>query len=191
MRVGEQLIWVGAPESGWRLRPADWYLIPFGIFWVGFVIFWETAALAGAVASRDAFGWFFPLFGIPFLVMGWFLTIGRFSVRAAQRRRTIYALTDRRVMAVELGHVDSVRSVFLQALPGVGDRVGRDGVGTLSFEPMPAMWAMYAGSGLEWMMGGAAALPLQFMDIKDASRVAGLIEEQRQAAAEQPSKAET
>ena len=65
----------------------------------------------------------------------------------------------------------------------MGERVGRDGVGTLSFEPIPPMWAMYAGSGLEWMMGGLSALPLQFFDVKDASRVASLIEQQREAAA--------
>lgn len=55
-------------------------------------------------------------------------------------------------------------------------------MGTLSFEPIPPIWAMYAGSGLEWILGGLAALPLQFFDIKDASRVAALIAEQREAA---------
>jgi len=33
------------------------------------------------------------------------------------------------------------------------------------------------------MMGGLSALPLQFFDVKDASRVASLIEQQREAAA--------
>jgi len=182
LRGGEQLVWVGRPETGWRLRPADRFLIPFGIFWVAFVIFWQAAALVGALATGDGFAWFFPLFGIPFLLAGWYLTIGRFRVRDAQRRRMVYALTDRRVLAIERGSDDAVRSVFLQGLPGVGERIGRDGVGTLSFEPIPPMWVMYAGSGLEWMMGGLATLPLQFFDVKEASRVAALIEQQREAA---------
>lgn len=165
LRGGEELIWVGRPEPGWRLSPSDRFLIPFGIFWVAFVIVWEVAALIGALASGDGFAWFFPLFGIPFLVVGWYLTIGRFRLRAAQRRRLVYAVTDRRVLAIERGSVDAVRSVFLEGLPGVGMRAGRDGVGTLSFEPIPPMWAMYAGSGLEWLMGGLSALPLQFFDV--------------------------
>jgi hypothetical protein len=76
--------------------------------------------------------------------------------------------------------------VFLEGLPGVGERVGGDGVGTLSFEPIPLMWAMYAGSGLDWMIGGLSALPLQFFDIRDAPRVAALIEEQREHATRRP-----
>jgi hypothetical protein len=181
LRPGEELIWAGKPDAGWRLGPSDWFLIPFGIFWDVFILLFVASGLASVVASGEVFGLFFVLFGIPFVVVGWFLTIGRFRSRAAQRRRTTYALTDRRVLAVETGSVDSVRSVFLQGLPGVGERIGRDGVGTLSFEPVPLMWAMYAGSGLEWMMGGLSALPLQFFDIPDASRVAALIQEQREA----------
>ena len=182
LRGEEQLIWVGRPEPGWRLAPGDWFLIPFGIFWVVFVIAWEVGAVLAALASGEGFVWFFPLFGIPFFIVGWFLTIGRFRLRAAQRRRLVYALTDRRLVAIERGRVDSVRSVFLEGLPGIGERIGRDGVGTLAFEPVPPMWAMYAGSGMESLIGGLSALPLQFFDIPDAPRVAALIAEQRDQA---------
>lgn len=188
LRADEELIWVGRPESGWRLAPGDWFWIPFGVFWVVFVIVWEGAVLLSALAARDPVAWFFVLFGIPFLLFGWFLTVGRFRMRAALRRRLIYAVTDRRVLAIERGGVDgadAVRSVFLEGLPGVGVRTARTGVGTLSFEPVPPMWAWYAGSGMEWMIGGLSALPLQFLDIKDPSRVAALIEEQRLQATRQ------
>lgn len=180
LRRNEELVWLGKPETGWRFTPSDWYLIPFGILWAGFVVIWEAVAVGGALATGDPAVWLFPLFGIPFLIVGWFLTIGRFRLRSAQRRRLTYALTNRRVLGIERGSVESVRSVFLEGLSGIGQRIGADGVGTLSFEPIPPIWAMYAGSGLEWMIGGLSALPLQFFDVKDAANLVALIEQQRE-----------
>lgn len=182
LRPGEELIWFGRPAPGWRLAASDLFLIPFGVFWAAFVIVWEATAIAAVIGNRDPIAWLFPIFGIPFVIVGWFLTVGRFRVRAAQHERLVYALTDRRVVAIQTGKVDEIRSVYLDTLPGVATRIGRDGVGTFRFEPLAPMWAPYAGSGLEWIVGGVSAMPLQFFDVQEASKVEALIEQQREAA---------
>ncbi len=45
-------------------------------------------------------GIFMPLFGLPFVAIGFFMLGGRFVGDVLARRSTFYALTDRRVMIV-------------------------------------------------------------------------------------------
>ena len=74
----EKLLWYGRPAQGMKLRPQDAFLIPFSLLWGGFAIFWEIMALTGTIASgaaKESFGFvlIFPLFGIPFVLIGIYL----------------------------------------------------------------------------------------------------------------------
>src|SRR5262245_39436647 len=106
----ERLLWVGQPQPRRYLL----YAIPimlFGIPFAGFAVFWMLVAsgvLFGAApnvkgAPANGLGAFFacfPLFGLPFLLVGWGrLTSPIWMLRAA--RRTCYALTDRRAIIWE------------------------------------------------------------------------------------------
>ena len=90
---GEMLAWQGEPDGRlFVLRKHDIFMIPFSLLWGGFAIFWEyTAYTSGAP-------FFFLLFGIPFVLIGLFMIIGRFFVDAHIRRNTDYALTNERVI---------------------------------------------------------------------------------------------
>lgn len=91
---GEEEWWTGPPDPGVVFAPSDALMIPFSLIWGGFAIFWETTvALSGApVVMR--------LFGVPFVLVGRYLIAGRFPAKRVQRRRTTYALTDRRALVV-------------------------------------------------------------------------------------------
>lgn len=86
---GERILWQGRAEPG-----VDWPALidmrtPFGLFFAGFACFWMWMA-----ASMGAPGPF-PLFGLPFLLVGLHLAFGRVFWDALTRRSTHYTLTDR------------------------------------------------------------------------------------------------
>ena len=89
---GEKLLWTGRPKAGFVLRSADVFLIPFSLFWCGFALFWEF----GVIATGAPF--FFKIWGIPFVLVGLYMTIGRFFVDSIRRKNTRYGITDNRVI---------------------------------------------------------------------------------------------
>jgi hypothetical protein len=100
---GERLVWSGQPRSGIRFRGTDAILIPFSIVWCGFAIFWEVMASTTAVVGKGGLGpivMAFPLFGLPFVLIGLYLVFGRFIVDARLRGKTFYGVTSERIIIV-------------------------------------------------------------------------------------------
>src|SRR5690349_16574111 len=89
---GERLLWSGQPRQGVFLRGSDALLIPFTLLWAGFACFWEYMVV------RNPTPLLFRLWGIPFLMVGAYLVVGRFFLDAWTRRHTVYGLTSQRVI---------------------------------------------------------------------------------------------
>jgi len=139
---GERLLWTGAPRQGLLLRPSDAFMVPFSLLWGGFAIFWETSVLAmgGPV--------FFAIWGVPFVLVGLYMIVGRFFVDARVRAKTIYALTDRRAIVVSGLFSPTVRSVELASMPELSIAERANGTGTITFGS-PATGAAWFG-GMPW-----------------------------------------
>jgi hypothetical protein len=95
----ERLTWTGRPAQGLRLSPSDAYLIPFSLVWCGFVTFWNFGVWTQFPAETQA-GWLLKLWGVPFLLVGLYMMLGRFLVDAWARSRTVYGLTGQRAIVV-------------------------------------------------------------------------------------------
>ena len=134
LEPGERLLWSGRPAQGLRLQPADALLIPFSLVWGGFALFWEGGVLTSWWAA-DAAGrgvlTVFALFGLPFVGMGLYVTVGRFFMDARARARTRYGLTDRRVIIASGSSTTDVRSLALEGLHDVTLRERGDGSGSI------------------------------------------------------------
>jgi hypothetical protein len=124
----EQVVWSGRPRQGLVLRGSDVIQIPFSIFWCGFVAFWEH----GAIESGNVFMMFW---GIPFIVVGLYLIVGRFFLEAWQRAYTFYAVTGQRVLIVTSLFRREVKSIELATLAETSLSEARDGRGSIMFGP--------------------------------------------------------
>lgn len=174
---GERLLWQGTPAGG-LLSQADCFLVPFSIMWGGFAIFWESAGLAGHAPV------FFDLWGLPFVAMGLYFIAGRFWVKARSRQRTIYAVTDRRVIEIGWAFRKSVRSLALNHLPALELSTRAGGRGRIVFGSLGGFAGYYANTGMDWLGTAYGGRPLVFFDVPDARGVYETI--QRAAAAASP-----
>ncbi|MEM9139721.1 MAG: aspartate carbamoyltransferase catalytic subunit [Pseudomonadota bacterium] len=112
----EKLVWEGEPSAGIRVRGADILQSVFGLFFGGFAIFWVTMA-SGMSAGRsfqsggiDMFATVFPLFGVPFILVGAYMVFGQYLWKAYVRGRTRYALTNKRAIIAKSALGRSLKS---------------------------------------------------------------------------------
>lgn len=171
---GERLLWSGIPKQGIIFRTSDIVAIPFSLFWGGFAFFWEFQV----TEKRAPF--FFSLWGIPFVLVGIYIIVGRFFVDSYARSRTYYGLTNQRAIIVGGVVGRNVTSVTLRGLNEVSIQERSDRSGTVTFgsaNPAYAMW------GRSWP-GSAKKLPPAFDAIEDVRRVYSMVQEaQRHASA--------
>ncbi len=178
----EQLLWSGQPDPSVHFTLADLYLIPFSLMWCGFAIFWEYAVLAQVPRNPDnsAITPFFAVWGVPFVLVGLYLLVGRFGFKILQKRQTFYAVTDKRVLVLsDLGR-RSLKSASLATIPVVDKSLRDDGSGSITFGQTNLVSNMYGNTGLGLFMRGRYAQPLAFYDIKEAGSVYNLIVSRQQ-----------
>ncbi len=135
LNAGERVRWSDQPIPALYAR-RSLALALFGIPFTAFSVFWMAAAsgFKAPELSRGGFS-FFPLFGLPFLLVGASLLLSPLWMRLAARR-TAYVLTDRRaiVFSAKLLGATSVRSFEPSSLKDL-ERIQRtDGSGDLVFE---------------------------------------------------------
>jgi hypothetical protein len=124
---GERLLWAGQPRQGLRLQTSDFVMIPASLMWGGFAIAWEVMAFAIGAPI------FFKLWGIPFVLVGLYIMVGRFFFDARRRARTFYGLTDRSLLLITGGRRRMVRRFDLTQLGPISLQEHGDGSGVLSF----------------------------------------------------------
>jgi hypothetical protein len=156
LQPGERLLWSAQPPQGVRLRATDALMIPFSILWTAFVIFWEAAVVASGAPL------FFMLWGIPFVLVGLYLLLGRFWVEARQRARTYYGLTDNRIIIVSGIMRRSTRSLSARGLSDITLTKKKSGGGTIYFGPANPMYAWWGSAG--WPGMGRYAAPCLELD---------------------------
>lgn len=163
---GERQLWAGIPRQGVVLHATDAFMIPFSVLWTGFAVFWEVTAV------RDSGSLFMALWGVPFVLVGLYLVVGRFWLDARRRARTTYAVTSERVIINSGGLSPTTASLNLRTLSDLTLSERPDGSGTIRFGPVSPFAGMYEGT--TWP--GVPRVPA-FELIPDARRVFSLIRE--------------
>lgn len=121
----EEILWYGQPDRSVIFSGSDLFLVPFSILWGGFAIFWEfTAIKMGAP-------FFFRLFGIPFVIIGFYFIFGRFIYRGIKKKHTYYAVTNQRVLILTSLSNKNLQAEFINQIPCINKSVRSDGKGTI------------------------------------------------------------
>jgi len=138
----EELLWSGQPGKGVVLKAGDFMMIPFSLMWGGFAIFWEVMVI------RSSAPLFMQLWGIPFVLVGLYMIVGRFFVDAWQRERTVYGVTNERIIIISSFFNRKVKSLNLQTLPEITFDDKSDGSGTITFGAVDKLaWLNTTGFG--------------------------------------------
>jgi hypothetical protein len=118
---GENVLWAGVPNPKVVFHTEDKLLIPFSLLWVGFFVFWEAGVLGfwGNGTTSGGPSIFMAIWGVPFLLYGQYFVWGRFLTDAWLKRRTYYAVTDRRVLFVQEGRSRKFRFTYLESIPEI------------------------------------------------------------------------
>lgn len=142
LSTDEKLIWAGKPKTGILFRTSDTFLIPFSLLWAGFAVFWETS-----VITTDA-PFFFKLWGIPFVLMGLYITVGRFFIDAKKRANTVYGITSDRIIIKSGIFSREIKSLNIRTLSDITINQKSDDSGTITLGPTDFRNSMM--QGIEW-----------------------------------------
>ena len=104
----------------------------FAIPWTAFSVFWMAGASGFKIPQFNQGSDFFPLFGLPFFLIG----IGMLSSpwwAYRKQLKTVFLITDRRVITIHGGRTSTVRSYLPENLKDIFRREHKDGTGDVIF----------------------------------------------------------
>ncbi|MGE3270584.1 MAG: PH domain-containing protein [Chloroflexota bacterium] len=172
---GERILWTGQPDPNRLLSRTDLFLVPFSLVWGGFALYWEATVLGwlGDFSAPPVFA----VFGLPFVLFGLYLIVGRFFYLAWIKRRTYYAVTSQRALILRDAWGRSLDSFPLQAVASVSTTVRQDGSGTIVFGPTTPFDVVYGNTGLSFLRRGSYTPA--FFDVPEVRTVAQIIQDQQ------------
>lgn len=132
LQDGETIAWVGQPIASrfaWRTLP----IVLFGIPWTAFALFWTAGAAGFKIPEFKQGSDLFPLFGLPFILIGLGMLTAPYWM-ACKARRTAYVLTDRRAILLDGGFSTTIRSFGPERLRDLRRIQRSDASGDLVFE---------------------------------------------------------
>jgi len=174
---GESVLWAGQPNPRVIFHSDDWTMIPFSLLWGGFAIFWEATVLGFWGHPKHSPPVFFVLWGIPFVLVGQYLIWGRFLYDAWIKRRTYYAVTDRRVLVLQEGRKRETSFIYIDAIPTIEREGGQ--TGTLWFGQKSPVVAGRGQKTRGWSRFRVGDIPV-FADIDDMDSVYRLVVDLRE-----------
>ncbi|MBW1810228.1 MAG: hypothetical protein JRJ87_18670 [Deltaproteobacteria bacterium] len=176
----EKILWTGQPDPSVHFAPGDAFLLPAGIIFIGFGIVWVFVSL-GFFNEPGGAGRPNPLFAftaLPPLVIGFYLVLGRYLVKIRGKRRTYYAVTDQRAIALLAGSKKVIMAANIKTVPIVTKTIKKSGIGNLRFGNSYPGAMFFENVGMNTFSSNAGGV-VAFYDIKDAEEVFRLVSEVR------------
>jgi hypothetical protein len=178
---GENVLWTGRPDPSIVFHAQDTFMIPFSLLWGTFAVFWEAGVTGfwGQFAHPRGPSLFMILWGIPFVAIGQYMIWGRFILAAWKKKRTFYAVTNRRVLVVQDAWKHLTASAYIDTLPGITFQSRLGGFGTIRFGPSVDIFSRGRRGWKAWDTMAIEDVPV-FVDIPDADSVYRLVSDLRE-----------
>lgn len=122
----EEVLWRGQPPQGVRFLPSDAVVVPLSILWTGGALLWSLRTPRVLL----------PL-GLVFVLFGVYFGLIRFLIDAQVRARTVYAVTDERVLILTGLRRHRLIALPLRRLPPMKLDTRHDGGGEIRFGSHP------------------------------------------------------
>ncbi len=169
---GEEILWLGQPDVKKVFSKADIFLIPFSLLLVGFV--WVAIRLSHDInPGDDRLYKFVSLLCAP---AGLYMILGRFLFKAWLKRKSYYAVTNKRIFILTTIFRRNLQTLQFNALPAISESVNAAGFGTVRFDSAAGFNVLFLNTGMEFLGGyNYLAVPPAFYDIPDAHHVFQLV----------------
>jgi hypothetical protein len=133
---GERILWAGRPSAS-RSFLVSLPIWLFAIPWTAFSLGWEWMALGGWLSGKPPpsgiqliFGIVFPLFGLPFVLVGLGMMATPF-LAWRWARRTVHVIGDNRLVTMTVGRSLKVKTYQTASITRLERTERRNGSGTL------------------------------------------------------------
>jgi hypothetical protein len=163
---GERVVWMDMPVASY-FTPWSTTSLCFGIPWTVFtIVFMVVVGKNSSVSFADGLQMddLFPLFGLPFLIVGCLMLSSPIWARR-QALNTVYVITDRRAISIEGMFTVTVRSYSPRQLGALCRRERRNGTGDVIIEQ--TFWRDSDNQ--------SHSLPRGFMRIREPKKVETLL----------------
>ena len=174
---GEEILWTGRPERSAVVAGADAAAIPITV-WLGSSAIYAGVSLLHRLSAANSLGQLVTSLvgGIPFILMGLYLILGRFIYKAWRKTRTYYAVTNKRVLALTKIRGRHLLEEYIEEIPALHKSVRSDGIGSVYFARSPFMASWCGNAGMNCSTGFDRKDLMAFHDIRGAEEVYGLVE---------------
>jgi len=153
---GERVLWSGQPAAGLRFESDSLSRSAFGLVFFAFSLFWIHGAWNQSSSSNSVQGAVFPLFGIPFVLIGFYTFVGHFFWNALRRRFIEYAVTNQRVIVRSGIFSKTTKSIEYRKIPTLTVTEKSDGSGAIQFGETKAV---NAAEGVAYVATRMEAVP--------------------------------
>lgn len=162
----EKVFWIGKPEMKVIFDPKDRYHIPMTL--LGNII------IVYSISHDFDLKW-----AIIWILIGFYLLMGRFIYKAFNKKATLYVVTNQRIIII-----NKLWGYFIEksikSITHIEKEIRPNGIGTIRFGHTPSTHLWYENTGLEVLVGpekiyGTPAPT--FFDIKDANMIYQLVKE--------------
>jgi hypothetical protein len=141
---GETVLWAARPRAGVVFHGNEYEpQVLISLLIGGFTILWEALVIWSlwSTPSHRVRSVLLICWGVPFVIDGQYRMWGRFFYAAWKKKKTYYAVTNRRVIVVHNFRGHQVASAEISALQILLREKYSDEVGTMRFVAPPALFA--------------------------------------------------